>query len=114
MFHLMRLNTAIGLLLGSVMMVLTDMPEIRADRHTCTGFAGAIHFFYLLAAAMVLMEGIADFISVTSGAIGGKLKSYVAFSWGERSVGGDRSCGWWRHRVDISGNFHDSVGAMPP
>ncbi|XP_043240416.1 adhesion G protein-coupled receptor L2-like isoform X2 [Amphibalanus amphitrite] len=82
MFHLMRLNTAIGLLFGSVLMVLTDIPEIRADRHTCTGFAGGIHFFYLLAAAMVTMEGIADFISVTSGAIGGKLKSYVAFSWG--------------------------------
>ena len=83
MFHLMRLNTAIGLLLGSILMVSTDIPEIREDRHTCTGFAAAIHFFYLLAATMVMLEGIADFISVTSGAIGGKFKSYMGFAWGE-------------------------------
>ena len=42
MFHLMRLNTAIGLLVGSIFMVLTDIPEIREDRHICVSFGAII------------------------------------------------------------------------
>jgi len=81
-FHLMRLQTAIGLFIGSIFMCLTDLDEIRDDRHLCTAFGAVIHFFYLMAGVMTFCEGLADFMSVTNGAIGGKLRCYVAFSWG--------------------------------
>lgn len=79
-FHLMGLNLAVAVLLGSVFMIISDFTH--DDRHTCTAIGSLIHFFYLAAGAWMALLGHASFKAITSGIIGGRLKAYCFIAWG--------------------------------
>ncbi|XP_063875718.1 uncharacterized protein LOC135108533 [Scylla paramamosain] len=81
-FHLMGLNLAVAVLVGAVAMVVSDLEAVRDDRHWCTAVGTIIQLFYQAAGAWVLFLGHATFKAITSGVIGGRLKSYLPISWG--------------------------------
>ncbi|XP_050733459.1 uncharacterized protein LOC127007021 [Eriocheir sinensis] len=81
-FHLMGMNLAVAVLVGSVAMVASDLHAVRDDRHWCTAIGTLIHFFCQAAGAWVICLGHAAHRAVTAGVIGGRLKSYLTISWG--------------------------------
>ncbi|XP_071518114.1 uncharacterized protein [Panulirus ornatus] len=81
-FHLMGLHLALAVFLGAIFMLASDLHGVREDRHSCTAIGTLIHFFYQAAGAWVFCLGIASFQAIVSGVIGGRLKAYVAISWG--------------------------------
>lgn len=80
MFHMLRVNTAIALFMGAGSICLTNIDQVRHDRHMCVAIGALVHFFYVAASSAVFMEAIADFLSVTRGAIGGKVQAYTALT----------------------------------
>ncbi|XP_050733458.1 uncharacterized protein LOC127007020 isoform X2 [Eriocheir sinensis] len=75
-FHLMGLCLAACLLGGSIFMVVSDMEDIRTDRHSCAAIGTLLHACYLGAGAWIAMIGHASFKCVTVGIVGGRMKQY--------------------------------------
>lgn len=67
MFHLMGLNLAVAVLLGSLCMLVSDIDAVREDRHVCTAIGTLIHVFYQAAGAWIFSLGHAAFDAITSG-----------------------------------------------
>ncbi|KAK3879667.1 hypothetical protein Pcinc_015776 [Petrolisthes cinctipes] len=63
-------------------MLVSDIHAVRDDRHSCTAVGTLIHVFYQAAGAWIFSLGHAAFTAITSGVIGGRLKPYMAISWG--------------------------------
>ncbi|XP_069940170.1 adhesion G-protein coupled receptor G2-like [Cherax quadricarinatus] len=81
-FHLMGANLAVGVLMGTVFMVVSDLNSVRSSRHSCTAVGTLLHLFYQGAGAAVFTLGHASFNAITSGVIGGLLRAYLPISWG--------------------------------
>lgn len=66
-FHLMGMNLALAVLVGSIAMVASDLHAVRDDRHWCTAIGTLIHFFCQAAGAWVFCLGHAAHRAVTAG-----------------------------------------------
>ncbi|XP_059078438.1 uncharacterized protein LOC131876911 [Tigriopus californicus] len=82
MFHLMRLNAAICMLLAHISMFLAEIPEIREDRKLNVIFSILQQYWILASGGFLCSETLATFQAVTAGIIGGKLMSYVPIVYG--------------------------------
>lgn len=82
MFHLMRLNAAICLLLAHISMFVAEIPGIREDRKLNVIFSILQQYWILASAGFLCSEAIATFQAVTAGIIGGKLMGYIPLAYG--------------------------------
>nr|XP_040582260.1 uncharacterized protein LOC121130583 [Lepeophtheirus salmonis] len=82
MFHIVRLNTLISLLLTLLFAFLSQLDTIREDVHYNAGIGTCLVYFVCSLTAFLLMESIMYVAGITDGVIGGYTSSYVLFGWG--------------------------------
>ena len=95
-FHIIRMNLAASLLLGSISSLLGEFQEVQEDRHLCTIVGCTIAYFYTAAACLLVAEAHACFKvhfethmltffalqAITSGISGGRACVYLPLGWG--------------------------------
>ena len=82
MFHILRMNLSVALIIGNVAVLLGELTFIQEDRHACTVIGCLISYFYTAAAFILACEGHACFKAITSGIIDGKSGAYLPLAWG--------------------------------
>ena len=108
MFHLMRLNTGICYLFAMIFHFLSELEQIREDRHLNATVSSLILFFYLSGSYFQLMEAFAEFRAITAGIVGGKTWAYIPFGWGAGFIGLGYT--WFEYGMDVGTDPNVFIG----
>jgi hypothetical protein len=71
------MHVSLALLAAHFFMLVAEAPDVREDRDLCCLVGILINYFYLTAAALLLMKSYATFKAVTDGVIAGMTHVYL-------------------------------------
>lgn len=67
MFHVLGMNMAFAMMMGHILMLVTESDDVRNDRSTCCAIGLAMSFFYIACSTLLAAETFAMFYAIITG-----------------------------------------------